>query len=83
MQELKELLLILLIFYDIVIFCRGTAVAKLVAENVEKSNKFDSTVRLYVHDEIYNGVKISEIINRDHVNQKYLPNINLPLNIVS
>lgn len=43
----------------------------------------DPTVNLFVYDEIYEGKNLVDIINHQHVNPKYLPNVRLPDNIVS
>lgn len=43
----------------------------------------DPTVNLFVYDEVYEGKNLVDIINQQHVNPKYLPNIRLPDNIVS
>jgi len=59
----------------------GTTIAKLVAENISQQQEFDKEVKLWVFEEMYEGQKLSEIINRDHENPKYLPGIKLPLAI--
>jgi glycerol-3-phosphate dehydrogenase (NAD+) len=59
----------------------GTTIAKVIAENVTKSKLFENEVLLYVHDEIYENQKLSEIINQKHSNPIYLPGIKLPDNI--
>ena len=38
---------------------------------------------MYVYEEIVNGRKLTEIINNDHENVKYLPGHKLPENIVA
>ena len=38
---------------------------------------------MYVYEEIVDGQKLSELINTQHCNVKYLPNHKLPTNIVS
>jgi len=63
-------------------FCRGTVVAKIIGNNVLGKSSYDESVSLYVHDEIVDGVKLSEIINMQHENTKYLPGIKLPENVV-
>jgi len=37
---------------------------------------------MYVHEEIVDGQKLTEIINTRHENVKYLPGIQLPTNVV-
>ena len=36
---------------------------------------------MWVHEELVNGRDLTEIINSDHVNEKYLPGIQLPDNL--
>ncbi|EDO06809.1 putative glycerol-3-phosphate dehydrogenase [Babesia bovis T2Bo] len=61
----------------------GSAVAKLVAENTPRYPEFDDTVIIYVLEEVFEGRNLSEIINTDHENKKYLPGIKLPHNILA
>ncbi|GIX66265.1 glycerol-3-phosphate dehydrogenase [Babesia caballi] len=61
----------------------GTASAKLVAENATRYPEFDDTVRIWVLEEEFEGRKLSEIINTDHENKKYLPGIKLPANLLA
>lgn len=66
------------------IIFRGSAIAKIVGNNVvEKSDKFEKEVRMWVFEEMVNGRKLTEIINQDHENLKYLPGHKLPENVVS
>jgi len=58
-------------------------VAKIVGSNVQgRSSEFVETVSMYVHDEIVDGKKLSDIINLKHENPKYLPGCMLPVNVV-
>uniref|UniRef100_A0A8B9G210 Glycerol-3-phosphate dehydrogenase [NAD(+)] n=2 Tax=Amazona TaxID=12929 RepID=A0A8B9G210_9PSIT len=61
----------------------GSAVAKIVGNNVKKLQKFASTVKMWVFEENVNGRKLTEIINNDHENVKYLPGYKLPDNVVA
>ncbi|KAG7663905.1 uncharacterized protein J8A68_002593 [[Candida] subhashii] len=62
----------------------GTAVAKLVAENTaEKPQLFESEVKMWVYEEQINDRKLTEIINEDHENVKYLPEVKLPTNLIA
>lgn len=62
----------------------GTAIAKIVAENcAERRNFFQPEVRMWVHEEIIGSKKLSEIVNEQHENVKYLPGVRLPSNIVA
>lgn len=64
--------------------CRGSAIAKIVGANVRKYDSiFEEEVRIYVYEELVNGRKLTEIINEDHENVKYLPGHKLPTNVVS
>ncbi|XP_032556131.1 glycerol-3-phosphate dehydrogenase 1-like protein isoform X1 [Chiroxiphia lanceolata] len=62
---------------------RGSAVAKIVGNNVKKLQKFASTVKMWVFEENINGRKLSDIINKEHENVKYLPGHKLPDNVVA
>ena len=57
-------------------------VAKIVGNNVQGKNSYVQTVCMYVHDEIVNGQKLSDVINLTHENTKYLPGCKLPDNVV-
>lgn len=62
----------------------GTAVAKLVAENTEsKPEIFVPQVNMWVFEEEVEGRKLTEIINTDHENVRYLPGVKLPENLVA
>ncbi|KAL6454153.1 LOW QUALITY PROTEIN: GPD2 Glycerol-3-phosphate dehydrogenase [NAD(+)] 2 [Candida maltosa Xu316] len=62
----------------------GTAVAKLVAENcAEKPEIFAKEVPMWVYEENVDGRKLTEIINTDHENVRYLPEVKLPENLVA
>lgn len=61
----------------------GSAIAKIVGKNVQKLDNFDKEVRMWVHEEIVRGEKLSAIINNTHYNVKYLPGIPLPTNVVA
>ncbi|EER34080.1 glycerol-3-phosphate dehydrogenase [Candida tropicalis MYA-3404] len=62
----------------------GTAVAKLVAENAaEKPQFFQKEVPMWVFEEEIDGKKLTEIINTEHENVKYLPEVKLPENLVA
>lgn len=61
----------------------GSAIAKIVGHNVKASNRFDPIVNMWVFEEMINGKKLTEIINTDHENVKYLPGHKLPKNVVA
>ena len=62
---------------------RGSTVSKIVGINVQNLDKYDKEVNMYVYEEDINGRKLTEIINTDHENVKYLPGHKLPENVVS
>lgn len=61
----------------------GTTAARLIAENVEKLDDFDNTVKIWVFDEKVNGESLVKIFNTAHENVKYLPGYRLPENLVA
>lgn len=61
---------------------RGSAIAKIVGVNAAANSKFDNTVKMWVFEEMVNGRKLTEIINAEHENVKYLPGHTLPANVV-
>uniref|UniRef100_A0A665U710 Glycerol-3-phosphate dehydrogenase [NAD(+)] n=1 Tax=Echeneis naucrates TaxID=173247 RepID=A0A665U710_ECHNA len=61
----------------------GSAIAKIVGANAAKHDKFETTVNMWVFEETVNGRKLTEIINTDHENVKYLPGHKLPPNVLA
>lgn len=61
----------------------GSTIAKIVGNNVANNPKFETIVNMYVYEEMVNGRKLTEIINNDHENVKYLPGHKLPVNIIA
>ncbi|CCH61624.1 hypothetical protein TBLA_0F00800 [Henningerozyma blattae CBS 6284] len=62
----------------------GTTIAKVVAENTrEHPSCFAPTVQMWVFEEKIDGKNLTEIINTEHENVKYLPKIKLPENLVA
>ncbi|XP_028927057.1 glycerol-3-phosphate dehydrogenase [NAD(+)], cytoplasmic-like isoform X1 [Ornithorhynchus anatinus] len=61
----------------------GSAISKIVGRNVCHSGRFSPAVRLWVFEETVGGRKLSDIINQDHENVKYLPGHKLPPNVVA
>ncbi|KAI7907976.1 glycerol-3-phosphate dehydrogenase [NAD+] [Cokeromyces recurvatus] len=60
----------------------GSAVGKIVGENVLKHKDiFETEVRQWVFEEDYKGEKLTEVINREKENPKYLPGIKFTSNI--
>ncbi|ROJ29357.1 Glycerol-3-phosphate dehydrogenase 1-like protein [Anabarilius grahami] len=61
----------------------GSAIARIVGSNAQKLQCFATTVKMWVYEEMVNGKKLSEIINTEHENVKYLPGYKLPENVVA
>ncbi|MFH1538827.1 MAG: glycerol-3-phosphate dehydrogenase (NAD(+)) [bacterium] len=66
----------------------GSAIARHVARNIASSGKlqrdYARQVDMWVLEEILkDGRKLTEAINTDHVNVKYLPQASLPANLVA
>jgi len=59
----------------------GTAVARIIGQNTSRSFVFESKVNMYVYEEQYQGKKLTDVINTTHENPKYLPGVQLPVNI--
>jgi glycerol-3-phosphate dehydrogenase (NAD(+)) len=62
---------------------RGSAIAKIVGNNVTKFEHFDNEVKMYVYEEMVDGQKLTDIINTQHENVKYLPGHKLPTNVIA
>lgn len=62
----------------------GTALAKIAAKNVaSRPNEFHSEVRMWVREKIVNGKQLTKVINATHKNERYLPDVRLPSNLVA
>ncbi|KAJ8003538.1 hypothetical protein DPEC_G00149390 [Dallia pectoralis] len=61
----------------------GSAIAKIVGANAKGSNRFNPIVNMWVFEEIIDGKKLTEIINTEHENVKYLPGHKIPKNVVA
>lgn len=61
----------------------GTAVARRICQNVANIESYQREITLWLHDELIDGRYLSDAINEDHVNEKYLPNISLPNEIIA
>ena len=62
---------------------RGSAIARIVGVNVKENPIFHDEVKMWVFEEIVGGRKLTEIINQEHENTKYLPGFKIPNNVVS
>jgi len=61
----------------------GSAIAKIVGQNVLDKPGFDKEVRMYVYQEKVNGRDLTEIINTEHENVKYLKGVKFTENVVA
>ncbi|XP_041440409.1 glycerol-3-phosphate dehydrogenase [NAD(+)], cytoplasmic [Xenopus laevis] len=61
----------------------GSAIAKIVGDNAARLPQFDNVVKMWVFEELIGGKKLTEIINSEHENVKYLPGHKLPANVVA
>lgn len=60
----------------------GSSISKIIGNNAQKfSNDFETKVDMWVFEEKVNGRNLTEIINTEHENVKYLPGIKLPENV--
>lgn len=55
----------------------GSTIARLLAKNIESQKDFDKTVYMWTYEEIINGEKLTEIINKTGENVKYLKGVKL------
>ncbi|XP_047642542.1 glycerol-3-phosphate dehydrogenase [NAD(+)], cytoplasmic isoform X1 [Phacochoerus africanus] len=62
---------------------KGSAIAKIVGGNAGRLAHFDPRVTMWVFEEDVGGRKLTEIINTQHENVKYLPGHKLPPNVVA
>lgn len=51
----------------------GSAIAKIIGRNVLDREGYDTEVKMWVFEEEVDGKKLTEIINTEHENVKYLP----------
>ncbi|NXH15245.1 GPDA dehydrogenase, partial [Bucco capensis] len=61
----------------------GTVIAKIAGSNAARLSTFEEQVKMWVLEELVNGQKLTEIINTQHENIKYLPGHKLPPNVVA
>ncbi|XP_062510309.1 glycerol-3-phosphate dehydrogenase [NAD(+)], cytoplasmic-like [Corticium candelabrum] len=61
----------------------GSAIARIVGENVKRYDEFNELVLMWVFEEMVEGRKLSEIINTEHENVKYLKGYKIPENVVA
>jgi glycerol-3-phosphate dehydrogenase (NAD+) len=62
----------------------GSAIAKVAGENAARQpDLFLPHIKMWVFEEMVQGRKLTDIINTQHENVKYLPGIKLPANVVA
>ena len=62
----------------------GTTIAKVLAENaLSRPHLFSHYVKMWVYQEQIDGKNLTDIINIQNVNIKYLPGVKLPPNLVA
>ncbi|KAH0560905.1 glycerol-3-phosphate dehydrogenase [NAD(+)], cytoplasmic-like isoform X1 [Cotesia glomerata] len=61
----------------------GSAIAKIIGANAQRLENFEDRVTMYVYEEMIDGRKLTEIINEEHENVKYLPGHKIPENVVA
>jgi len=61
----------------------GSAIAKIIGRNVLTSDEFDDEVKMWVYQEQVEGKNLTDIINAEHENVKYLPGIKFTENVVA
>ncbi|KAL7685493.1 putative oxoglutarate/iron-dependent dioxygenase, glycerol-3-phosphate dehydrogenase, NAD-dependent [Plasmopara halstedii] len=61
----------------------GSAIARIIGENTAKLPEFEPNINMWVFEEQVDGRKLTEIINSEHENVKYLPGYKLPENIIA
>lgn len=62
---------------------RGSAIAKIAGSNAARLSTFENQVNMWVLEEEVGGRRLTDIINTEHENVKYLPGHKLPPNLVS
>lgn len=59
----------------------GSAIARIIGKNAASKDMFEQDVTMWVYEEEINGRKLTEIINTEHENVKYLPGYKIPENV--
>ncbi|XP_010181706.1 PREDICTED: glycerol-3-phosphate dehydrogenase [NAD(+)], cytoplasmic isoform X2 [Mesitornis unicolor] len=59
----------------------GSAIAKIAGSNAARLSTFENQVNMWVLEEEVGGRRLTEIINTEHENVKYLPGHKLPPNV--
>ncbi|WKY02146.1 hypothetical protein Q1695_015844 [Nippostrongylus brasiliensis] len=62
----------------------GSAIARIIGKTTQNfPHEFDPNVRMWVFEEMVGNEKLSDIINTQHENVKYLPGKKIPTNVVA
>jgi len=61
----------------------GSAIAKIVGRNVLGTDQFEDDVHMWVFQEQVEGKNLTDIINSEHENVKYLPGIKFTDNVIA
>merc|ERR1719478_1851333 len=61
----------------------GSAIAKIVGRNVADLDNFEKEVTMWVFQEQVDGKNLTDIINTEHENVKYLPGIKFTDNVIA
>eukprot|EP01083_Nonionella_stella_P195644 720537_1 len=65
----------------------GSAIARLVGKNCDRLSHCESKVNMWVYEEMVEvdgeSRKLTDVINSQHENVKYLPGVKLPSNVVA
>lgn len=57
-------------FFVLIEYVRGSTIAKIIGNNVQKLDNLDNEVTMWVYEEIINERKLTDIINTEHENVK-------------
>ncbi|CAF1250107.1 unnamed protein product, partial [Didymodactylos carnosus] len=61
----------------------GSTIAKIVGNNIKNFGACENEIKMYVYEEMIDGKKLTDIINQEHENKRYLPGHKLPDNVVA
>lgn len=61
----------------------GSAISRIVGTNVTENSGFHNEVKMWVFEELVDGKKLTEIINEQHENIKYLKGFTIPDNVIA
>jgi glutamate dehydrogenase/leucine dehydrogenase len=61
----------------------GSALTRILGANAAKLDTFDDEVKMYVYEEVIDGKNLTDIINHEHENVKYLKGAKFTPNVVA